>query len=218
MRRQIAVIGLGRFGLALATELHRRGHEVLGVDRSPQVVQDASDVLTHAVTADSADEGALAELGVGNFDIAIVALGQEVLASIMSTMALKRLGVPRVIARAQTELHGDVLRRIGADKVIFPERETGEQLAHSFFSVAMLDYIDLGPDYGVSKVAVPKQFVGRSSSDLELRSRFGVTLLAIQRGEEVIVQPRRDEPFRAGDALVLIGKDDQLDTMLNSTS
>ena len=217
MRRQIVVIGLGRFGLALAAELHLRGHEVLGVDRNQQVVQESLGVLTHAVTVDSSDEAALAQLGVGSFDIAIVALGQEVLASIMSTMALKKLGVPRVIARAQSELHGEVLRRIGADKVIFPENETGEQLAHSFFSVAVLDYIDLGPDYGVSKVAVPKQFIGQSSSDLELRSRFGVTLLAIQRGEEVIVLPRRDEPFRAGDELVLAGRDDQLDAILNAT-
>lgn len=215
MRRQIVVIGLGRFGMALAKELHRRGHQVLGIDRSEQVVQEASESLTHAVAADSSDEATLVELGVGTFDLAIVALGQEVLGSILSTMALKRLGVPRVIARAQNDLHGEVLRRVGADKVVFPERDTGEQLAHSFFSANMLDYLDLGPDYGISKVEVPAQFVGRSSVDLELRSRFGLTLLAIQRGEDVIVLPRRDETFRAGDAMVLIGKDDQLDAMLN---
>lgn len=217
MRRQIVVIGLGRFGLSLARELYLRGHEVLGIDRNLQTVQEASEIITHAVAIDSSDESALAQLGVGGFDIAIVGLGQEVLASIMSTMALKRLGVPRVIARAQSDLHAEVLRRVGADSVIFPERDTGEQLAHSFFSPSILDYIDLGPDYGVSKVAVPRRFVGQSASDLELRPRFGVTVLAIQRGEEVIILPRRDEAFREGDALVLVGKDDQLDEMLNVT-
>jgi trk system potassium uptake protein TrkA len=215
IRRQIVVIGLGRFGLSLARELAERGHEVLGIDRVEALVQAAAEHLTHAVVADGSDERTLEQLGVASFDIGIVGLGQEELASILATMALKRLGLRRVIARSRTDLHGEVLKRIGADQIVYPERDVGYQLAHSFYSPSVLDYIDLGPTIGITKIEVTASLAGMTPAELDLAGDYRLTVVALQRDGLVTELPSADTQLRPGDAIVVMGPDDQLDRFLN---
>jgi trk system potassium uptake protein len=209
-KQQVIVVGLGRFGGAVARELHMLGHEVLVVDADEGVVNDIAPEVTHALQLDASDEAALRAAGAGEMQAAVVAMSGKVEASIFATMALKRLGVPNVIAKAGGRLHGAILERIGADRVVYPEREAGIDVAHTFQIPNVADYIDLAPRFGIAKVRVPPTFVGRTLRDIELVGRFKVTPIALRRGNDVTVNPHRDEQMREDDELVLIGNDDQL--------
>ena len=209
-RQQVIVVGLGRFGSAVASELHRLGHEVLAVDADESVINEIAPEVTHAVQLDASDEDALRSAGAADFETAIVAMSGTVEASIFATTALKRLGVPRVIAKAGSTLHGAILERIGADRVVYPEREAGVDVAHTFLIPHVIDYIDLAPRFGIAKIAVPSTFVGRTLRELDLPARFKVTPIALRRGRDVTVNPHRDERLLETDELVLIGNDDQL--------
>jgi len=210
MRQQVLVVGLGRFGSAVARELHALGHEVMAVDASEATVNDIAPDVTHAVQLDASDENALRAAGAGDFGTAVVAMSSAVEASIFATMALKRLGVPTVIAKASGALHGAILERIGADRVVYPEREAGIDVAHTFLIPQVIDYIDLAPRFGIAKIEVPESFVGRTLRELDLTTRFKVTPIALRRGDAVTVNPHREERLQAGDQLVLVGLDDQL--------
>lgn len=210
MKQQVLVVGLGRFGSAVARELHALGHEVMAVDASEATVNDIAPEVTHAVQLDASDEGALRAAGAAEFGTAVVAISSATEASIFATMALKRLGVPTVIAKASGALHGAILERIGADRVVYPEREAGIDVAHTFRIPHVLDYIDLAPRFGIAKISVPSTFVGRSMRELDLAARFKVTPIALRRGDNVTVNPHREEKLQDGDELVLIGLDDQL--------
>jgi trk system potassium uptake protein TrkA len=210
MGQQVIVVGLGRFGSAAARELEALGHEVLAVDANESVINEIAAEVTHAVQADASDEDALRALGAGQFQNAVVAMSSSVEASIFATMALKRLGVPRVIAKASTALHGAILERIGADRVVYPESEAGADVAHTLLIPEVIDYIDLAPRFGVAKIRVPEAFVGRTLRELDLGTRFKVTTLALAQGAAVKVNPHRDEPLREGDFLLLVGNDDEL--------
>ena len=210
MAQQVIVVGLGRFGSAAARELNALGHEVLAVDASESVVNDIAAEVTHAVQADASDEAALRALGAAQFQTAVVAMSSSVEASIFATMALKRLGVPRVISKASTALHGAILERIGADRVVYPEREAGIDVAHTLLIPNVHDYIDLAPGFGAAKIRVPQGFVGRTLAELDLPTRFKVTVMALSRGNAVKVNPHRDERLADGDHLLLVGHDDQL--------
>jgi trk system potassium uptake protein len=210
MRQQVLVVGLGRFGSALARELHALGHEVMAVDASEETVNDVAADVTHAVQLDASDESALRAAGAAEFQTAVVAISSAVEASIFATMALKRLGVPMVIAKASSELHGAILDRIGADRVVYPEREAGIDVAHTFGIPNVLDYIDLAPRFGIAKISVPSTFVGLTLRELDLTTRFKVTPIALRRGQAVTVNPHREERLAEGDELVLIGLDEQL--------
>jgi trk system potassium uptake protein len=209
-KQQVIVVGLGRFGGAVARELHMLGHEVLAVDADESVINEIAPEVTHAIQLDAADEGALRAAGAGEMQAAVVAMSGRVEASIFATMALKRLGVPNVIAKAGGRLHGAILERIGADRVVYPEREAGIDVAHTFQISNVIDYIDLAPRFGIAKLRVPSIFVGKTLRELDLVGRFKVTPIALRRGTEVTVNPHRDEQMREGDELVLIGNDDQL--------
>ena len=213
MGQQVIVVGLGRFGSAAARELHALGHEVLAVDASETVINEIAAEVTHAVQADASDEDTLRSLGAGQFQAAVVAMSSRVEASIYATMALKRLGVPLVIAKASTALHGAILERIGADRVVYPEREAGVDIAHTLLIPDVADYIDLAPGFGAAKVKVPSVFVGRTLGDLDLAGRYKVTPIAVARKDAVKVNPHRDERLLEGDFLLLIGHDDQLARM-----
>ncbi|HEY8490953.1 MAG TPA: TrkA family potassium uptake protein, partial [Dehalococcoidia bacterium] len=179
-RRQVVVIGVGRFGAAVATTLYEAGHEVLALDVDARVIQEISGHVTHAVQVDATDPEALQELGVQHFEVGIVGLSGDIERSILITLLLKRLGVPWVISKAQTALHGEILERVGADRVVFPEREMGVRLAHSFAAPNVVDYMPVGPDYGISKLEPPEHFLGKRVGDLDLRARYGLTLLLIE--------------------------------------
>jgi trk system potassium uptake protein TrkA len=212
-RQQVMVIGLGRFGSALARELERLGHEVLAVDLSEQAVNDIARDVTHAMQLDASDENALRSAGADHFQTAIVAISSKAEPSIFATMVLKRLGVRNVIAKAGDRLHGEILTRVGADRVILPEQETGARLAHSFNVPNVIDYLDVGPSFGIEKVRPPASFVGKALGDLDLKNRLGVTPIAIRRGQNVIINPAREERVADGDELILIGRDDQLEEL-----
>jgi trk system potassium uptake protein len=209
-KQQVIVVGLGRFGGAVARELHMLGHEVLAVDADEMVVNEIAPEVTHAIQLDASDESALRAAGAAEMQAAVVAMSGRVEASIFATMALKRLGVPNVIAKAGSRLHGAILERIGANRVIYPEREAGIDVAHTFQISNVIDYIDLAPRFGIAKLRVPAIFVGKTLRELDLVGRFKVTPIALRRGAEVTVNPHRDENLRDGDELVLIGNDDQL--------
>jgi trk system potassium uptake protein len=159
---------------------------------------------------DASDEDALRSAGADQFQTGIVAISSAVEPSIFATMVLKRLGVRNVIAKAGSPLHADILARIGADRVVLPEHETGIRLAHSFNVPNVIDYLDVGPSFGIEKVRPPESFIGRSIGELDLKTRMGVTPIALRRGQSVIINPAREERIAKGDELILIGRDDQL--------
>jgi trk system potassium uptake protein len=210
---QVVVIGLGRFGSAVALELERLGHEVLAIDRSEQRVNDIAGDVTHALELDAADEDALRGAGAADFATAIVAISSDAESSIFATMVLKRLGVRNVIAKAGSILHGEILTRAGADRVVFPERETGLRLAHSFSVPNVIDYLDVAPGFGIEKIRAPKSYVGRTLGDLDLKATLGLTPIALRRGSQVFVNPARDERVAEADELILIGRDDKLERL-----
>ena len=212
-KEQVMVIGLGRFGSAVARELERLGHQVLAIDRGEQQVNDIASDVTHALQLDAADEDALRSAGAGDFQTAIVAISTDAEPSIFATMVLKRLGVRTVIAKAGSQLHGEILSRVGADRVVLPERETGLRLDHSFNVPNVIDYLDVAPNFGIEKIRPPASFIGRSLGELDLKTRLGLTPIALRRGQQVFVNPARDERLAEGDELILIGRDDKLDQL-----
>lgn len=208
--RQFAVIGLGRFGSAVAITLAKMGYEVLGIDVNQERVNEMAETITESVKADAIDEQSLKALGIRNFDVAIVAIGRDIQASILTTVILKDMGVGKVIAKAQTELHGKVLERIGADKVVFPERDMGEKLAKVLVSENIIDEITLSPEYDVVEMAAPNIFYGKTLEKLNVRNKYGISILAIRRGSDIIVSPDAKQIISDRDILVVIGKNEKI--------
>src|SRR5512134_498900 len=191
--KQVAVIGLGRFGSSVARTLASSGCEVLAVDEDEARVKAIADEVTDAVCANALEEEALRSLGLRNFEVVVVAIGHEVEASILVTVLLKEMGIPKIVAKAQDELHGRVLQKIGADIVVFPERDMGIRLAHTLISRNVIDEIQLSTDYSILEIVAPPRFLSRSLRELELRQRFGLTVLAIRREDRIIVSPDADQ-------------------------
>ena len=206
--KQFVVIGLGRFGSSVATSLAEAGYDVLGIDMLEERVRPMANVLTHVVQADATDEEVLRSLGVRNFDCCVVALSSNLQSSILVTMTAKELGVPMVVAKARDDQHGKVLTKIGADRIIFPERDMGLRLAHSLISGNILDLIELSPSHSVAEVVANDRMVGKSLRQLDLRAKFGVNVLAIKRGSNIQISPRAEDVLNEGDVLVVIGHND----------
>ena len=216
MAKSVMVIGLGRFGSSVAHTLFQLGYDVLGIDTDEKVVQANLGQITYSVRGDATDETTLRELGVSNFDAAIVAVGSDMQASLMTAVLLDNLGVPLIVARAESQLHGNTLEKIGVHKVIYPEQEMGEFLAHSLFNPDVLEYMDLTPDFGISKIRVPDSLAELSLKEAGLggaRDKYGVAVIAIKRGKDVTLAPDEDDKLRKGDILVVAGKDDQLERL-----
>ena len=213
MKTSVLVVGLGRFGAAAALELERLGHEVLAVDRSEAAVNDIAPDVTHAVQLDASDEHALRSIGAADFDFAIIAISGSTEASIFATMALKNLGVRHVIAKAASNLHGAILERVGADRVVYPEREMGQRTAHSLAIPDVIDYLDVAPRFGIVKVDPPASFVGRALKDIDLPGRLQVSPIVLRRGNDVVFNPHRDTVIARGDELILMGSDEHLEQM-----
>lgn len=216
----VAVFGLGRFGGAVARSLTALGHEVLGVDADQERVEIFNAELTHAIACDCTDEDALRALGLRNFDVAVVAIGHDVQASILTTVLLKEMGVPMVVAKAANELHGRVLAKVGADKVVYPERDMGARVAHSLLTGSETDFIELSPDYTIMELAAPAVLTGKTLRETNLRARFGINVMAIKSGEEINAAPLATDMVNPGDVLVLLGSNDgvrKLERMLQET-
>jgi trk system potassium uptake protein len=218
MKQHVAVVGLGRFGAAVAVELVRLGHEVLGIDSDLGTVQALSSDLTQVVQAEATDEESLARLGLGEFDAAVVGVTGDLEVSILTTLVLKRLGVPRVVAKARNQTHGEILERVGADRVVYPERDTGLRVAHSWTSTDITDSLDVIEGYSVSRVAVPALLVGQTVQQAVLDREFNVTLLLLARGERVTVYPSASEVLRRGDVMVMSGAIVDMERFFSSIS
>ncbi|MDD5094356.1 MAG: TrkA family potassium uptake protein [Dehalococcoidia bacterium] len=216
MKRQVVVIGLGRFGSYLAEVLFNMGHEVLALDKEERHVQAVSSHITHAIQADTTDEVILRKLGVGNFKIGIVAIGSDIQSNILSTLLLKKLGIRHVIARAENELHGSILEKIGADRVIYIEREKAARVAHEIILPDVVDYMPVSPGYGIARLGEALHFANKSLGDLGLgrKGRRGIAVLLIKRGKEVIIAPDSSEVIKANDVLIISGEDDAMEALL----
>ena len=219
MKRQVVVIGLGRFGTSVASSLTSSGYDVLALDSGEREVQTASAQIAHVVQADATDEAVLNELGVKDFDVAIVAIGSDIQSSVLVTVLLKKLGIPYVVSRAGNMLHGEILRKIGADKVVFPEFEMGNRMAHELALGNVSDYLPVTPRYGIASIEAQGDIVDHTLGDLGIgpRGRESVAALLIRRGNEVIVTPSLSEMVKAGDMLILAGTDDRLEAFLEKT-
>jgi trk system potassium uptake protein TrkA len=215
-RHQVAVLGLGRFGSAVAQELTRLGHEVLAVDASTKAVQDLSDEVTYAAQADIMDSDALKGLGLSGFDTAIVGVSSDLEVSILATAHLSSLGVKRIVAKAANAVHGSILEKVGANRVVYPERETGHRVAHSFAAPGVTDYLDAAPGYGVARIAVDRSWVGQRLDELDLQGTCGLTTVLVSRNGDVIADPPPSFVLRADDALIVHGLDEDLERMPGS--
>ena len=203
--KQFAVIGLGRFGTSVATTLHKMGYEVLAIDNDEERVQEFSNEVTHVVQADTTDEDTLQALGIRNFDVVIVAIGADVQANILTTLQLKELGVPYIVAKASNKLHGKMLKKLGADRVVYPERDMGQRVAHHLVSSTVMDYIELSPDLNIMEITVPPALVGKTLAGTDLRAKYGINVVAIKRGDDIIVPPLPSEEIIDHDILVVVG-------------
>ena len=212
------MLGLGRFGQAVALELTRLGHDVLAVDRDERVVQGIADEVTHAAQADITDPDALEALGLAEFDTVIVAASESLEASIMATVLLRRIGVGRIIAKAAHDLHGSILEQVGAMRVVYPERETGFRVAHSFHAPGVQDYLDAAPGYGIARVVVAPGWVGKSIGEIALPTSCRLTALAVTRAGSVLLNPSAGEMLRTGDSLIVAGLDEDLERLPEASS
>jgi trk system potassium uptake protein len=205
--QQFAVIGLGRFGRSVCSTLHKFGYDVLATDVDEKRVSEAltEQIVGHALQLDSTDTAALKEAGIFEFDTVIVAIGNYIQESIITTLNVKEGGVPHVIAKASSEVHCKLLKRVGADHVVFPEYEAGSALARSLTKPAILERFDLDPDNSIVELIVPDEFHGRTISELQLRNRFGLNLLAVSKDGKFIINPEPDKRFEKGSAMVVIG-------------
>jgi len=223
--RQFAVIGLGRFGSSVARTLVERGHEVLAIDSEEEKVAEIADQVTHAVQLDASDEKALRSVGVADVDVAVVSVG-DISASILITLLLKELGVGLVASKALDALHAKVLRRVGADKIIFPERDMGVRVADSLSTPGIFDYIEVSPTHSIVELVAPGSLQSKTMRELDLRAKYGVNVIAIKRKkpkiskegaseieEEFILGPTADEQIVHGDLLVLLGKDEDIEKL-----
>ena len=213
MSRQFVIIGLGRLGTAMISTLQSLGYDVLGIDLDERLVQNLAGDFPGAnlVAADATDEDTLSDLNVGQFDGAAVVIGENMEAGILATANLKELGVPFVVARAITSLHGRVLERVGADRIVEPERDMGAQVARTMASPAVLDYVDLGEDEALIEAEVPEEWVGRSLSQLELSRKHGLTILALKPKGKSGTIPSGDTVLNEGDVIVVGGGKEELD-------
>lgn len=212
-KKQFVVIGLGRFGQSVAKTLYSLGNEVLVIDKNDDLIQEIADDVTHAVQADATDEGALKQLGLSNFDVAVISIGGSIQSSIMATLIAKELGVKYIIAKGNGELHAKVLRRIGADRVILPEQDMGVRVAHNIVSSSILDYIELSPDYSIMEIEALKEWRGKALAELNLRQKYGINVMAIKNGEKVNLNPAADDIIEKGNVIVAIGSAEALGSL-----
>ena len=207
------VIGLGLFGAEMARKLCAQGDEVLAMDIRGDLVQQVADDVTHAVVGDGQDKEVLRSLGAGNFDCAIIAIGDDLAASVLTIMNLKELQVPYIVCKAHDETHRRVLEKLGADRVIIPEYEFAGRLARTLSSHNVLDYIDLSSDCGILELPAPESWVGKSLKQLDIRAKLGVNIIAVESTNTTNVSPSADYIIRRGDILAVLGDNKSLEAV-----
>ncbi|MFC4024250.1 potassium channel family protein [Oceanobacillus longus] len=207
MSKDFAVIGLGRFGGSICRELSQEGMQVLAIDSDEDRVNEYKNIAYHAVIADSTDEDTLREIGIKNFDHVIVAIGENIQASILTTVILTDIGIKKITVKAQNDYHEKILNKIGVDQVVHPERDMGRRLAHNIISNNILDYLELSDEHSIVEVKAGKKMVGKSLIDLDIRANFGCNIVAIKRGRDINVSPSAEDALREDDILIVIGAD-----------
>lgn len=212
-KKQFVVIGLGRFGISLATTVYELGHDVLVIDKDEDLIQEVSDRVTHAVQMDATDENALRTLGIRNFDVAVVTIGSNIQASVMVTLLVKELGVKYIIAKGNSDLHAKVLYKIGADRVILPEKDMGVRVAHNLISSNILDYIELSSEYSIIEIEALEEWNGKTLRDIKFRSKYGINVMAIKRDEDINISPSADDVVKSKDVIVAIGSAEELSNL-----
>lgn len=210
MKKEFAVIGLGRFGSSIIKELRELNVNVLAIDKDEAIINDYKDMVTEAVIGNTMDENVLKSVGITNFDHVIVAIGENIQASILTTLILKDLGVEKVTVKAQNDYHGRVLEKIGADAVIHPERDIGRLLAHRLVSTHTLDILEISDDHSIVEFKAIDDFNDKTLEQLDFRNEFGVSVLAIKRHEHIIVSPDANTKILEDDILILIASDQDL--------
>ena len=211
--KSYVVIGLGRFGQTLARQLYMLGADVLAMDTNNDLVQQVAEDVTHAVVGDAQDKDVLRALGVRDFDCAIVAIGTNLAASVLTVMNLQELGVPYIICKAHDETHSRVLQKLGVNKVVIPEQENAARLARSLNSHNVLDYIELSEDYGILELPAPKGWVGKTLKEMNIRAKLGVNIIAVESGKKTNVSPAADYRILEGDILVVLGDNYSLEAV-----
>jgi trk system potassium uptake protein TrkA len=222
--RQFAVIGLGRFGFNVAKTLSEKGHQVLGVDIDENKVQDLSEIITHAVCTDARDEKALKAAGIENVDVAIIGIGDNIEASILATLILKELGIKEIVAKAVDEDHIKVLQKVGATKVVSPEKDMGIRIANSLISPSVIEHIELSEDSSVVELIPPGEYLKKSLRDIDIRKKYGLNIIAIKKKIKVVskggevkeeqkmnVAPEPDDVIREGDILIVVGTNEHIE-------
>ncbi|WP_163582672.1 potassium channel family protein [Gracilibacillus saliphilus] len=210
MKKQYAVFGLGQFGGNLVKSFAELGEDVLAIDTNPSKVKKYSKIATHAVQANGVDEASLKEIGIRNFDHAFVSFGENIEASILTSLLLKDLGVSRVWSKAQNDYHHKVLSKIGVDRVIQPEREMARRIAHHTVSDNVIDYIELSEDYSMVEVVATNKLHNKSLAELSVKERFGCTIVGIHRDKEMIVSPVAEEKVLKDDLLIVMGRNSEI--------
>ncbi|WP_026585409.1 potassium channel family protein [Bacillus sp. J33] len=206
MKKQYAVFGLGRFGGSLVKEFHELGVEVLAIDIDQEKVDQYAQFVTYAVQINGIDEAAIKQAGIKNIDHAFVSFGENIESSILTSLLLKEMGIPKVWAKAHNEYHARVLDKIGVDRVIHPERDMAKRIAHHIVSEKMIDYIELSEDYSMVEIVATDKIHNKSLLDLNIRAKYGCNIVGIQRGKEIIVSPPADEVILKGDVLIVMGR------------
>lgn len=222
--RQFAVIGLGRFGYNVAKTLSEKGQQVLAIDIDEERVQDVSEIVTQAVCADAKDEKALKAVGIENVDVAIVAMGDNIEASILITLALKELGVKEIVAKAVDDDHGKVLEKVGATKVVAPERDMGIRVALSLISPTVIEHIELSEDSSIAEVVPPSEYINKRLRDIDIRKKYSLNVIAIKKKTKIVIKdgttkeedkinvaPEPDDTIRHGDILVVVGRNEHIE-------
>ena len=211
--KSYVVIGLGRFGNTLARQLCKLGAEVLAMDVHNDLVLQVAEDVTHAVVGDAQDKDVLRALGVRDFDCAIVAIGTDLAASVLTVMNLQELGVPYIICKAHDETHSRVLKKLGVNKVVIPEQENATRLARSLHSHNVLDYIELSEDYGILEIPAPKSWIGKTLKELNIRAKLGVNIIAVENNKKTNVSPAADYQIQQEDILVVLGDNYSLEAV-----
>ncbi|WP_425539976.1 potassium channel family protein [Microaceticoccus formicicus] len=208
--KDIAVIGCGQFGSSVALTLSELGHDVLVIDENEDLIDAIADKVSHAVVADVMVEGTLKDLGIGNFDVVIIGMSTSFQASIMATIIAKDLGVPMIVAKVRDSLHGRVLKKVGADKIVIPEKDMGTRLAYTLTNKNIIEFIEVSEDYSMIELEVPKKWLNMSIFDLKVREEFGVSVVAIRTKEEIIINPTPEIKLTEGATIIIIGKNEEI--------
>ena len=211
--KSYVVIGLGRFGSELATRLYACGEEVMAIDMDEQLIDKIADRVTRAVAADARDPDVLKKLGVENFDRAVVAVGSDLAASALITMNLKALNVPFIICKAHDDTYKDILEKLGADRVIIPEREVADKLALGLTHAGVMEYIELSREFGIVEMEPIPEWVGKTIREMELRTRYGLNVIAVRKDGEIMIPPDIDTPIESNVIMVMLGKYDMFENL-----